>query len=95
MQDYKNVQRWADQIYARPAVKRGRMVNRMSGLRQHDLVQVQRVLLSPPDSGRPCLSSHPLSQTKTALSSENRKCHDAGEVLLAFRATHATSAWVQ
>ncbi len=31
VQDYKNVQRWADQIYARPAVKRGRMVNRMSG----------------------------------------------------------------
>lgn len=31
VQDYKNVQRWADQIYARPAVKRGRMVNRTSG----------------------------------------------------------------
>ena len=31
MQDYKNVQRWADQIYARPAVKRGRMVNRTAG----------------------------------------------------------------
>lgn len=31
VQDYKNVQRWADQVYARPAVKRGRMVNRMSG----------------------------------------------------------------
>jgi GST-like protein len=31
VQDYKNVQRWAEQIYARPAVKRGRMVNRMSG----------------------------------------------------------------
>jgi GST-like protein len=30
-QDYKNVQRWADAILARPAVKRGRMVNRMSG----------------------------------------------------------------
>ncbi|MDB5709397.1 MAG: glutathione S-transferase family protein [Sphingomonas bacterium] len=29
--DYKNVQRWTDQIGARPAVKRGRMVNRVSG----------------------------------------------------------------
>ena len=28
---YQHVQRWADQIYARPAVKRGRMVNRTSG----------------------------------------------------------------
>ncbi|HEY4201513.1 MAG TPA: glutathione-dependent disulfide-bond oxidoreductase [Devosiaceae bacterium] len=31
VQDYKNVQRWADTILARPAVKRGRMVNRTSG----------------------------------------------------------------
>jgi GST-like protein len=31
VRDYKNVQRWAEQIYARPAVKRGRMVNRMTG----------------------------------------------------------------
>ena len=31
VQDYKHVQRWADGILARPAVKRGRMVNRMSG----------------------------------------------------------------
>jgi GST-like protein len=29
--EYKNLQRWADAVYARPAVKRGRMVNRMSG----------------------------------------------------------------
>ena len=29
--EYKNVVRWADQIWARPAVKRGRMVNRMQG----------------------------------------------------------------
>ena len=29
--EYKNVIRWADAIYARPAVKRGRMVNRVSG----------------------------------------------------------------
>jgi GSH-dependent disulfide-bond oxidoreductase len=31
VQEYKNVQRWADMIYARPAVKRGRMVNRTAG----------------------------------------------------------------
>jgi len=31
VQDYKNVQRWADLIGARPAVQRGRMVNRTSG----------------------------------------------------------------
>ena len=31
VQDYKNVLRWADAIAARPAVKRGRMVNRTSG----------------------------------------------------------------
>ena len=31
MQDYSHVQRWADAIIARPAVKRGRMVNRMIG----------------------------------------------------------------
>ncbi|HEX7749328.1 MAG TPA: glutathione-dependent disulfide-bond oxidoreductase [Bordetella sp.] len=31
VQDYKNVQRWAEAIYARPAVKRGRMVNRVRG----------------------------------------------------------------
>ena len=31
VQDYRNVQRWADAIAARPAVKRGRMVNRTWG----------------------------------------------------------------
>jgi GST-like protein len=31
VQDYKNVQRWTDAIGARPAVQRGRMVNRVSG----------------------------------------------------------------
>jgi GST-like protein len=31
VQDYHNVQRWADAILARPAVRRGRMVNRMTG----------------------------------------------------------------
>ncbi|MGH6799373.1 MAG: glutathione-dependent disulfide-bond oxidoreductase, partial [Roseiarcus sp.] len=31
VQEYKNVQRWADLIGERPAVKRGRMVNRTSG----------------------------------------------------------------
>lgn len=29
--EYRNVVRWADEIYARPAVKRGRMVNRAFG----------------------------------------------------------------
>jgi len=29
--EYRNVQRWADEIHARPAVIRGRMVNRVSG----------------------------------------------------------------
>lgn len=31
VQEYKNVNRWADAIGERPAVKRGRMVNRMMG----------------------------------------------------------------
>ena len=31
VQEYKNVQRWTDLIAARPAVKRGRMVNRVQG----------------------------------------------------------------
>ncbi|WEJ98000.1 MAG: glutathione-dependent disulfide-bond oxidoreductase [Candidatus Sphingomonas phytovorans] len=31
VQDYKNVQRWTDAIAARPAVARGRMVNRVMG----------------------------------------------------------------
>ena len=29
--EYKHIARWADAIYARPAVQRGRMVNRVSG----------------------------------------------------------------
>jgi GST-like protein len=31
VQDYKNVQRWTDAIAARPAVRRGRIVNRLQG----------------------------------------------------------------
>jgi GST-like protein len=31
VQDYTHIQRWADTILARPAVKRGRMVNKISG----------------------------------------------------------------
>jgi len=31
VQDYRNVQRWTDQLAARPAVRRGRMVNRVMG----------------------------------------------------------------
>lgn len=37
VEDYKNVQRWTATIAARPAVKRGRMVNRMSGDPAHQL----------------------------------------------------------
>jgi GST-like protein len=31
VQEYRNVQRWADAIWQRPAVRRGRMVNRVTG----------------------------------------------------------------
>jgi GSH-dependent disulfide-bond oxidoreductase len=31
VQDYKHVRRWADELLERPAVRRGRMVNRVSG----------------------------------------------------------------
>src|SRR3712207_5460603 len=31
VQEYRNVQRWADAVGARPAVRRGRMVNRVTG----------------------------------------------------------------
>jgi GST-like protein len=31
VQDYKHIQRWADVVGERPAVRRGRMVNRMTG----------------------------------------------------------------
>ena len=31
VEDYKNLRRWTDQIAERPAVKRGRMVNRVMG----------------------------------------------------------------
>jgi GSH-dependent disulfide-bond oxidoreductase len=31
VQEYKNVVRWTEAIYSRPAVKRGRMVNRLTG----------------------------------------------------------------
>lgn len=31
VEEYKNVRRWADDIFARPAVQRGRKVNRISG----------------------------------------------------------------
>jgi GST-like protein len=31
VQDYRHVQRWADELLERPAVKRGRMVNRTNG----------------------------------------------------------------
>jgi GSH-dependent disulfide-bond oxidoreductase len=31
VEEYKNIQRWADTLLERPAVKRGRMVDRVSG----------------------------------------------------------------
>ncbi|MHB0775997.1 glutathione-dependent disulfide-bond oxidoreductase [Halomonas sp. WWR20] len=37
VQDYENVQRWAREIDARPAVKRGRMVNRSFGAPEEQL----------------------------------------------------------
>ena len=62
VQDYKNVQRWTDAMLARPAVKRGRMVNRTRGravepiaraprrqrLRHQDAGQARRRELSKP-----------------------------------------------
>src|ERR1700732_2251151 len=39
VQEYKNVQRWTDQIWARPAVKRGRMVNRTAGEPSEQLLE--------------------------------------------------------
>ena len=44
VQDYKNVQRWTDQISKRPAVKRGRIVNRGQGepalIERHDASEI-------------------------------------------------------
>lgn len=37
VQDYRHVLRWADAILARPAVRRGRMVNRVTGDPSHQL----------------------------------------------------------
>ena len=37
VQEYKHVNRWADAFFARPAVKRGRMVNRTSGRPEEQL----------------------------------------------------------
>lgn len=39
VQDYKNVLRWADAILSRPAVKRGRMVNRVRGELSEQLLE--------------------------------------------------------
>jgi GST-like protein len=36
---YKNVIRWTEQIWARPAVKRGRMVNRTAGEKSEQLLE--------------------------------------------------------
>jgi GSH-dependent disulfide-bond oxidoreductase len=39
VQDYKNVQRWTETIWSRPAVKRGRMVNRTAGEPSEQLLE--------------------------------------------------------
>jgi len=39
VQEYKNVIRWTEQIWARPAVKRGRMVNRTAGQPSEQLLE--------------------------------------------------------
>jgi GST-like protein len=39
VQDYKNVQRWTEMIWSRPAVKRGRMVNRTAGEPSEQLLE--------------------------------------------------------
>jgi GST-like protein len=39
VQDYKNVTRWAQEIAARPAVRRGRRVNRVMGPEEEQLAE--------------------------------------------------------
>ena len=46
VQDYKNVQRWADAIGARPAVQRGRMVNRVRASRRASCTSVMTPAIS-------------------------------------------------
>jgi GST-like protein len=45
VQDYKNVQRWTNQIAQRPAVKRGRLVNRAEGglAERHDASDFEKL----------------------------------------------------
>lgn len=58
VQEYKHVQRWAQQIAARPAVRRGRMVNRITGERseqlheRHDASDFERRTQDKLQSGR-------------------------------------------
>jgi GST-like protein len=48
VQDYKHVQRWTDEIASRPAVKRGRIVNRVQGEKtlaeRHDAADIDKAL---------------------------------------------------
>lgn len=54
VEDYRNVQRWTAEIAARPAVRRGRIVNRTWGAaneqlpERHDAGDIDRVLALPP-----------------------------------------------
>ena len=66
VQDYRNVQRWADTILARPAVRRGRRVNRTYGdpaeqLRERHEAEERRAShpLRPPQHGRRCVAMEP------------------------------------
>ena len=59
VQEYKNVQRWADAIAIRPAVRRGRMVNRTSGEpssqlhERHDVSDFETRTLDKVEDGQP------------------------------------------
>lgn len=41
MQTYNNVVRWAERLYERPGVRRGRMVNRVQGDLASQLYELQ------------------------------------------------------
>ncbi len=89
VQDYKNVQRWADALLERPAVQRGRMVNRLSASRRASCtsdttpaisrrrhrIRSQRGASCPP-AGRG--SDDPRACRHAPLRSRERPDHDKG-----------------